>query len=254
MVISEKFKYYHKLGLLYLSMRFSVWRFGGLSVLLVFLGYQGPLVWTAELKKLAFVFLSLLVFRWMDDVWSFHIDRIDHPERTYLQTGHLKGMIALGGFLFIVYQTGLFLLTSNAAPIMPGLFAASGILYLISYRNRIAMTVIPLLKYPVMIWILSKLSMNSEVLLLSAGAFFMMLSADLKYGTLKPAVARIIRSGLLLLTGFLILQPWAERANLWLDLSVILLAPVILLPVSLNKSFILPIIIFPLAHLTDVIL
>lgn len=251
MEILEKLKYYPKLAGSYISMRFCLWKFAGLSMLLVILAYSSDFLGIREAENLVFVFIMLFIFRWLDDVWSFYIDRIDHPDRTYLKPENFGGMVVMGLIIYVIYQSSLFYVSQKLAFSILSLFLLSNFLYVLFYRNRALMTIIPLLKYPVIIWVLSDFSLEPDVLLLSAGAFMMMLCADLNLENQSPSMRVLLRSFLLLITGLLVVQPWAEVNLIWLELMLVVLPVISLLSRKMIKSGYLIIVIYPIIHLID---
>ncbi len=252
MVILGKFKYYNRLLFQYISTRFGLLKFAGFAVLLAMLGVTEIPEWKIFTENCIFIFASLFAFRLLDDAWSVHFDRIHHPQRTYLSPENFGSFIVFTALVFTIYLVGLFLFSWVLAITILILLLVSTGLYVLFFKDNSIMTIIPLLKYPVLIWCISRFSMSSEVLFLSAGAFFMMLTSDfidqnkstqpLKYKTL-----------LILLTGILIFQPWILGFNMLIDLVLISITILLVSFTSMKEESVFPVVVFPVLHLFDLI-
>ncbi len=188
----------------YISTRFKILKFAGFAGLLVLLSVTEIPEWRIIAGNFIFIFASLFAFRLLDDMWSFYLDRIDHPQRTYLLPENFKSFIVLTAIVFTVYMGGLFLFSWNYAITILILFLVSSVLYLLFFKVKPIMTIIPLLKYPVLIWCISQFSLSNQILFLSAGAFFMMLTIDfieVKKSTdsLKYKILLVLITGILML-------------------------------------------------------
>lgn len=234
-------------------MRFCTWKFAVLAVLLVMLSFQGDFWLMEEVENVVFIFSSLLVFRWIDDGWSFYLDRQDHPERTYLQPGKFMAMVLSGSLVFLVYKLALFSVSWKLAVSVGLFFSASTVLYLIFYKNRFVMKIIPLLKYPVFIWLISGYSSDMEIILICAGAFFMMLYNDLDLKNAKVLSRKLIKTLVFAITGCLILQPWLEPGRIWIEIFFIVI-PVLLIWDKRELNDLVPLVYFPLIHLADILI
>lgn len=248
-----KFNYYKSLLIRYQNMRFGLLKFSAFSILLVMLGYSESQEWLDIMKNILFVFTSLFVFRWIDDAASFYIDQKEHSDRFYIFPEHRKYFFFLGGIFYLVYQVGLFVISYYLATVVFGLFLISSILYILFYKYKNVMFFIPLLKYPILIWCISRFSFAEEVLLLALGSFFLILTFDVFQKEQKDIKGLILKSILLLIAGLLVLQPWLERTNLLLDI-VFILIPFLLLINSKNKyiPYIL-LLFFSVSHLLDIL-
>jgi hypothetical protein len=252
MAILEKFSYYRRSLFQYFSTRFGILKYVVFAILLCLLGLTEIPESRVFVENLTFIFASLFAFRLLDDAWSFHLDRIHFPRRTYLSPKNIRSFIFFTVLIFIVYQLSLFLLSWLLAITILTLFLVSTGLYLLFFKAKSIMTIIPLLKYPVLIWCISRFAMSSEVLFLSAGAFVMMLTSDfIDENKLKSALK--IKILLILFTGVLIFQPWIKGFSLIIDL-VLITVPIFLIAfTSMKEEPIFPVVIFPLLHLFDLI-
>lgn len=254
MGILEEFKYYKSLLSQYFVKRFDLKVYAGLSLLLVILGISQGFEIIIQMENLLFIFASLLGFRLLDDAWSFHLDRTQHPDRAYIHQVHFKKFILSVTTIFIVYQTALFICSYYLGVTILILSLSSCFLYLLFYTNKQAMTIIPLLKYPILIWCISGFSTSLEVILLSIGAFFMMLSVDLFKDNPSLSKGLQLKITILLIAGLLIMQPWHDKTNMVLDLFLIAMPFILLMNIRLKISYILLVIIFPTMHVIDLLL
>jgi hypothetical protein len=234
----------------YISTRFGILKFTGFAVLLVLLSVTKIPEWQIVAENFIFIFASLFAFRLLDDVWSFHLDRINHPRRTYLSPKNIRSFVIFTVFIFIIYQLGLFLFSWVLAITILTFYLVSTGLYFLFFKKKSIMTIIPLLKYPVLIWCISRFSMSSEVLFLSAGAFFMMLTSDY-IGENKVNSALKIKILLILITGILIFQPWIKSFSLIINLFLITIPIFLIAFTSLEEEPIFPVVMFPFLHLID---
>ena len=237
----------------YVTTRFGILKFIVFAILLCLLGLTEIQKVQIFIENFIFIFTSLFAFRLLDDAWSFHLDRIHHPSRTYLIPGSFKKFIAFTVVIFTIYLFGLFLFSRDLAITILILFLVSTVLYALFFKVRSIMAIIPLLKYPVLIWCISGFSMSAEVLLLSAGAFSMMLTSDY-IDAHKTSSALKYKILLILLTGILIFQPWTENQKLIQGLIFVLLPIIPFAFLKIKRIDLLPIIAFPLFHLIDIII
>ena len=253
MVTLEKFRSYKTLFFQYRTSRFGILKFAGLSVLIVLLGISAKPEWIVLALNFVFVFVSMFVFRWIDDAWSFYQDRKQHPDRKYIRSENIRSFFMLGLIIYILYQTGLFLYSVVLAQTILILFLISTILYLAFYKNKQLMLLIPLLKYPVFIWCISNFSMASEVLFSSVGAFFIMLAVDFfeKYPARTDGI--IVKFVLLIVSGLLVIQPWIEKSNIFPDVVLMVIPLFFILLKRIRSLHIFPIIIYPILHMIDLL-
>jgi hypothetical protein len=253
MVIVEQLQFFKHMLFQYISVRFEVLKFASFTVLLVLLGVTEMPEWRMVAENYLFVMGSLFAFRLLDDAWSFHLDRIEHPQRTYLHPENFIRFILFSSVTFAIYLTGLFLISGSLGAAILTLLLVSCGLYLLFFKNKHIMTLIPLLKYPVLVWCISRFGINNEVLCMSAGAFFMMLTADYTDGNTSSGSLKYTIL-LALITGILIFQPWNIGLSLIVDLIILTIPIFLLIFIPVEKKGLLPILIFPLLHLLNVII
>ena len=142
-----------KLLVTYISQRFKPLQFLVLACLLSLLIYHPTDEIAHWLNCIGFLFASFFAFRFLDDVFSVYIDRIEHPEREYLNSKNYTTFIVLSACVLPIYLTTLFYFEWPwpfiASIIL--LIILSVILYVIFSKNESVMRLIPLLKYPVLL-------------------------------------------------------------------------------------------------------
>ena len=116
------------------------------------------------------------------------------------------------------------------------------------------MMIIPLIKYPVLLWCILRFEISTDAILLSSSAFFMMLVFDINEDKPVNKNRLLITTILLFVTGFLMIQPWNGNENLLVN-AILLLVPfiILILPVSRFQR-IFPVLIFPALHVIDLII
>ncbi len=254
MEILGKFKYYKSLLKRYLAQRFGIMKFAGFSIILLTLGINKEIDCFRLFENLVFLISSLFVYRCIDDVWSFHIDRVDHPERVYILPENLKNFVLLVSMFFIVYLVCLFCFSFFLAYTILLLFLFSSILYYFFFKNKRVMTIIPLLKYPILIWCISGFLLSEEIICLSGGVFFMMLSAEFFEKNPIKTKGILIKLLLLLLTGILVMSPWLEENSLSIDILLIAIPLLLMIIPRFKNIYIFHVLIFPVMHIFDLFL
>lgn len=253
MAILGKYNYYKTLLVQYIAQRFHLMKFAGLSVLLVVMGIQREADHLLMIENLFFIFASLFVFRLIDDAWSFHLDRTEHPDRIYLLSENFNSFIRLSIILYIIYQAGLFFISPFLGWVVFILVLISSALYIAFYNKKAFMAIIPILKYPVFIWCISRFSLTAEIFLLSIGAFLMMLAVDFFQANSSRTKRIYLKIGLILLTGLIVMQPWLEQTSIGLDLFLIAIPLLFILIAHLKGMYIFPAIIFSIIHFVDLL-
>ena len=122
--------------------------------------------------------ISFIVFRILDDAFSVTIDRKEHLERTYLIPDNFKSFkkitaISIGVYLIIVgsmyskiYFILFLLLTSSLA------------LYYMFGKQVLVLKIIPLVKYPVLLYCVSIISWHEVKLEVLIASFLLMAGFD----------------------------------------------------------------------------
>lgn len=177
--------------------------------------------------SVGFLLISFLIFRIIDDIGSIHIDRDEHPDRTYLSKENLPKLLTFGGIALGIYLAGLGMFSLPILATMGAFISVSIVLYLGFGKNTRIMPIIPLLKYPILLWCLSNLATDLETITLAISTFFLMASHDLveRIGTKNT---RIWASLLVLsITGILIFYPSNNPLNVLYTLPVLILISVV---------------------------
>ena len=201
---------------------------------------SGAMPW---LQNIVFLFLSFLVFRFIDDAGSVETDRKEHPERTYLEVEQYHRFLRLTITLTILYLLVLVLIDVRIFYTVLALIAGSAGLYFISRRSQFPLEFIPLLKYPVLLWCLSGFSTDIHSLGPITSTFFIIFTYD---ALEKISLEKInLFWGLipLAVSGFLAFRVWENATNLWLILPAMLL---IMLFKGSKKIRYVPVLYYPI--------
>lgn len=231
----------------YLRSRLSARKFFILSLLFALFILKPESTFTAWFVVVGIMLISFLVFRIVDDIGSVHFDRINHPDRTYLLIKNFPIMLVFGGIIL-----GLYLLSLKMY--MPAFFfkgiAGFAFLSIIAYsvfgKNNRILPIIPLLKYPVLLWCFTSLFMEVDSFFLLSSSAFIVGSHDtiekIKSQTNPYFYLSIV---LVLIAGLLIFQPWNKA------LDVLYILPILISVVGLWRwkyAPYLPLLYFPLAY------
>ena len=95
--------------------------------------------------------------------------------------------------------------------------------------------------------------METEIILICAGAFFMMLYNDLDLRNAKVLSRKLIKTLVFAITGCLILQPWLEPDRIWIEIFFIVI-PVLLIWDKRELNDLVPLVYFPIIHLADILI
>lgn len=164
---------------LYLKSRLKFWQLFALSILFSFLIYDSRFELKFTLINFFLLLTSLIVFRLIDDAGSVTIDRDAHPERTYLNDENYSSFLAVVFITTILFLFLLSILRPSLVISMIFFIIGSIILYLIFNKSKTVMAVIPLLKYPFLLWAISSMDSGNVGFTISIASFFIMLFYDL---------------------------------------------------------------------------
>jgi hypothetical protein len=163
----------------YLHTRLKPGAFVLLSIFLSLLVLEPDSTVKKALWNCVFLLVSFLVFRLIDDAGSIRTDRIHHPDRNYLSIQNFPKFCSFAALISFCYLMPLFFLALNIAFIVLSLMISSiGLYFLFQNRFRL-LQLIPLLKYPALLFcvIASPVSMNQWFV--CGSSFFIMLSYEL---------------------------------------------------------------------------
>ena len=114
------------------------------------------------------------------------------------------------------------------------------------------MFIIPLLKYPVIIWSIMGFNLTISVIFLAAAAFIIMLMVDIFEEDQLTLKSNILKATLLVLTGVIVLQPW-RQVPMYTDLILLLIIVAVPFIKPFNRWSFTPLILIPLLHIIDLI-
>jgi hypothetical protein len=122
--------------------------------------------------------ISFIVFRILDDAFSATIDRKEHPERTYLNPDNFKSFKKITAIINGVYLITVGLVYSKIYFILFLLLISSLALYYMFGKQLLLLKLIPLVKYPVLIYCVSMISRHEFKLEVLIASFLLMAGFD----------------------------------------------------------------------------
>lgn len=194
----------------YLKSRLSLLRFFGLALLFTLFVLPSDAFFQDFISQSGFLLFSFLVFRILDDLGSVHFDRVQHPDRSYLWSPSFPKIIRFGAGVLFSYLILIWVFMPIHYVIVIGSFSGISILaYLLFENNQNLLPLIPILKYPVLLWCLTDLSLETEQVLLLASTAIIIASHDSLERLNSGSNRGLYRSLFyLMLVGFLVFQPW----------------------------------------------
>ncbi|MFM6935331.1 MAG: hypothetical protein ACKOXP_07795 [Flavobacteriales bacterium] len=154
------------------------------------------------LKRSIFLFGSFMAFRLLDDAGSVRVDRWNHPDRIYLSKENFPAFLIWTFFINASYLSALFLIEQSTAYLVTVFWLISVLLYFLFQHQLTVLSVVPLFKYPVLLYALLQPDVSTIELFTCMGSFFILVTyellEDVNANLLKPLL--IIAS--LFLTGF----------------------------------------------------
>jgi hypothetical protein len=230
----------------YLKMRFNPMKFFSLAVLLSMFVFKKEDSFYSWLTGIGFLFLSFLVFRFLDDAGSVHFDRKNHLERYYLNTNNYKSFLIITGSIIFVCFVLLHIIFFKDVIVIYILVFGSILLYILFSRNSYILPLIPLIKYPLLLMVLNEVPLNFKSAGILLAAFFLMLS----YDSLEKIFAgknQFWKSFVfLLICGVLIFQPYERPWNI-----LLVLFPMVVILTLIKKMYkisYLPLLFYPIAY------
>jgi hypothetical protein len=208
----------------YLKTRLKPAIFFVLATLLALLAW--PFIsFYSYLSSVFFLFFSFMAFRLLDDAGSVHVDRKNHPERSYLKQENYKRFATTAGIALVLYLVLIAIFIPEAWLAVAILVGLSIVAYLLLGKTNLGLAIIALIKYPILLWCIIKLPEDASLMMLVLSSFFMLAAHDLIE---EPSNARNYALGFisLLLSGILIFQPWTAPFSAALILPVILVAAI----------------------------
>ena len=227
----------------YLNKRLRPIAFFLLAVFLVLL-VSSDFSWSQYVKRVLMIFVSLLIYRLIDDAGSIRIDRHKHQERIYLNQDHYSSFLAITLIAIVFYYLLLVIVLPELLVKSIAFMLLSICCYLLFQRYEFALECIALMKYPFLVYCFCLMGPSLSAYLLAISSFFIMLSFDL-FEKERFRMDSFLSIFLLIIIGALVFQPWNQ-----LVLSIYVLPPIILyyyLRSSRVLQFI-PILYFPVIH------
>lgn len=224
-------------------MRFNPLKFISLAILLSLLVLKKEDHLSTWISGVAFIFISLFVFRCIDDAGSVYFDRKNHPDRTYLNPENYSSFLIITGFSIGVYFLLLSVFLFSQIPILLVVVISSIGFYVIFNKNKFVLYFIPLFKYPILVAALNSFSIDSSSITIYIASFFLLVSFD-TLETMKEAKNGFWKSIVVLLfLGVLLFKPWEVPVT-----TVLVMVPLLILPWIKAKPKIeyMPLIYYPL--------
>ncbi|WP_242083504.1 hypothetical protein [Aestuariivivens sediminis] len=216
----------------YIKIRIHLIPLIGLTILMTILILSVNDTLGMWLYSMGFLFSSFIVFRIVDDIFSAETDIKKHPERTYLVPARFKLFKKVTVLIVGLYLLTIYLVFPAAFLIILLLLAGSVVLYLLFRRHLFLLKIIPLLKYPVLLFCVSITSSyrgEPEVFLAS---FLLMAGFD-SFDLVKRHSNHIWKPMILFLgCSLLLFKPWEGYVN-----SLLSLAPLLFIYGARDKNF-----------------
>lgn len=230
----------------YITTRLNGIKFFILSILLSCLLFDFTFTISQWVVGILFLFISFVAFRFLDDAGSVYFDRKDYPERKYLENGNYLIFLKTTGVLVLIYLTILAFISIQFLIIIASLIALSILSYLLFKKNRFLLSIIPLLKYPVLLACLSLWLFDSISISIVLSSFFIMSSYDSLEGA-QPNNFRFWLSMLLLMNaGILLFHPYLIPIHWTFVMLIFIIIPFIKKGRNLQ---IVPILYYPIITL-----
>jgi len=200
-----------------------------------------------ELLETAMLFAVLLFcFRVLDDAGSVIEDRQKHTERTYLEPKNFSAFVKFTSILLIGLCLSLKIMLPNSFLPILFLLGSSIVSYFIFRKNIAILSIIPLLKYPFLIWIFQGLPTQLSSILIASSAFFMVASHDTVEQIGNKPWSYPVSIILTIVSGILVIQPWLDNLY-WL---LVLPVPLAIIFFRNNRSLrFIPLVYFPLVYI-----
>ena len=215
----------------YIKIRIHLVQLIGLTILMSILILSMDDALNIWMYSMLFLVISFMVFRMLDDAFSVKIDRKEHPDRTYLNPNKFKSFKKITAIIIGLYLLGVGFVFSSACLIILLLLITSLGLYLLFGEELIVLKLIPLLKYPVLLYCASLISTNEVEIGVLISSFLLMAGFD-SFDRVKRNSNHIWQPMLFLFFGSVFLfKPWLN----YIDILFSLL-PLLIIYLIRNKS------------------
>lgn len=211
-----------------------------LMSLLVFDKSANVLSWALGIT---FLFGSFLVFRFIDDAGSVTYDRQNHPDRDYVNQENYTNFLLIAGIIVAIYIIILALNLFSVMLVLSVFIGLSIIFYLVFKSNNFILSIIPLLKYPVLLWAAAELNSSTIPYPVLFSSFLIMASYD-ALETVKENPSNLWMCLVLLFAcGMILFQPWGNYFNMVYVLGIFVVIPVLRCSAGLKN---IPVLYFPI--------
>lgn len=144
----------------YIKIRIHLFQQIGLSLLMTILVLTLDDTFYIWMLSILFLLISFIVFRILDDAFSVAIDRKEHPERTYLNPSKFTSFKKITTISICIYLLSVGLVFSNIYFIILVLLISSLVFYFLLAKQLFILKIIPLVKYPVLLFCVSVISFH----------------------------------------------------------------------------------------------
>jgi hypothetical protein len=217
----------------YIKIRIHLVQLIGLTILMsmLVLSPKDPLeIWLFSMLLLV---MSFMVFRILDDAFSATIDRKEHPERTYLIPANFKSFKKITAIIIGIYLISAGLVYSKIYFTLFLLLITSLALYFMFWKQLVVLKLIPLVKYPVLLYCVSVISSHEVQLEVGIASFLLMAGFD-SFDRVKSNPNHIWQPMLSLFCGSILLfKPWLNYIDILFSL-----VPLLLIYSIRNKSIV----------------
>jgi 4-hydroxybenzoate polyprenyltransferase len=207
----------------YIKIRIHLVQLIGLTILMAFLVLSTDDALDVWMYAMLFLITSFIVFRIFDDAFSVETDRKEHPKRTYLIPSKFKSFKKVAASIIGIYLLSVGLFFSPAFLIILLLLINSLVLYLLLRKQLLGLKLIPLLKYPVLLYCVSMISSNETELAILFSSFLLMTGFD-SFDRVKSNPNHIWQPMLFLFCGSIFLfKPWLNYIDILFSLLPLLI-------------------------------
>ena len=217
----------------YIKIRMHLVQLIGLTILMsmLVLSPKDPLeIWLFSMLLLV---ISFMVFRILDDAFSVTIDRKEHPERIYLIPANFNSFKKITAIIIGIYLISVGLVFSKIYLTLFLLLISSLALYLMFGNQLVMLKLIPLVKYPVLLYGASMVSSHEVQLEVLLASFLLMAGFD-SFDRVKLNSNTIWQPLLFLFCGSILLfKPWLNYIDILFSL-----VPLLLIYSMRNKSIV----------------
>jgi hypothetical protein len=192
---------------------------------------------------IGFLFFSFLVFRFIDDAGSVYYDREHHPDRDYLSGKYYPKFLLITGGIVAVYLIIIVLNLFFVWLVLLGFIVLTILLYFVFKHNNAILPIIPLLKYPVLVWAVAALNSTAIPFPVLFSTFLIMASYDVLETVYKKPLNLWMSLVLLFACGMLLFQPWGNYFNIIYVLGIFVAIPFLRCSAGLKN---IPVLYFPI--------